>query len=275
MNKKGNAFLEAIVYVALIVAITLIGSTIYLFATNYKTYEPVAEISFNYNDYEADKPDYEYLRSVSVYIQGCSRECIGGIDEESYGYGKGVQLVDACYDTECWGGSGSVIAEKEGYTYILTNAHVAGRGKDNIKLFIKNDLRQTPAELVKCDKILDMAVLKVKGTLRGKSPMKGIGYAVPGDKVYIVGNHLGREAFYGEGVMAGYDDAYSVFQLPIAPGNSGSGIFDEDGNMVAIAFAVNVMGGGWVQHPVLTHALAIDSLSIEIFLEDLDLIEVE
>ena len=70
---------------------------------------------------------------------------------------------------------------------------------------------------------------------------------------------------YGEGVFAGYDGTYNIIQIPTAFGNSGSGVFDKNSNLVSMVFAVH--GVNMFYHD-LTHGLCIDSSVIESFLKD-------
>lgn len=203
-------------------------------------------------------PTYDYLKSVTVFISGCTSTCI------DLGYG-----AVKCEESRCWSGTGIVVRVSERYTYILTNAHVAGKNKENISLFIRNGDKQIPAEIVKYHNNLDLAVLKVKGTLENKKEIKGVAIAKPQDALYLVGHHLGRKYLYGEGVFSGYDGVYTIIQIPCAFGNSGSGVFDVNGKLVAVVFAINSVN--YFSYDT-SHAVCVDGASVALFLEQLNLL---
>lgn len=202
------------------------------------------------------KPSYNYLKSVTVMIEGQSK--------------KGFNT---------WMGTGIIVKEKTPdycsvlrntacpiYTYILTNAHTAGRDDPDFILTVKVNNFYKLAEVVKFHSKLDLALIKVYGKLEGKRAIKGIALVKPQDKVYLVGHHLGRPYIYGEGVFAGYDRIYSVIQIPILFGNSGSGVFNKDGKLVSLIFAISRTGFRSID---TAHGLGIDNLSIIVFLKDI------
>jgi len=204
------------------------------------------------------KPSYKYLKSITVYITGEVSEKKEEDDSITIG--------------QVWGGTGSIIKIDKDYTYILTNAHVAGRDKgDRVTLFVEEGLQTKEAELVAFHKsnLVDLAVIKIEGTLKGKQAVKGFSFGSPQDSVYLVGHHLGRKYVYGEGVFAGYDRLYDIIQIPTLYGNSGSAVCNKDGELIGVIFAIN--GFGWGQVDV-AHGLAIDGLSVKLFLKDLRLL---
>ena len=207
-----------------------------------------------------EKPSYEYLKSITVYIEGES------IKRETNSEGKLEIKVKR------WIGTGTIIKIKDNYTYILTNAHVAGKGLDNIALFIENGLREIEAEIVKYSEkdSIDLAVIKVNSKLKGKREVKGIGDSFPSDSVYLVGHHLGRKYVYGEGVFAGYQNIYDIIQIPTLFGNSGTGVCNSQGKLVSVIFAINRVGFFNFDS---AHGIAINSNSIKIFLRKLGLLE--
>lgn len=219
---------------------------------------------------EEIKPSYDYLKSVTVIIYG-----IGKLPSEEF-KGSLIRLKSKYYiisenlNIIKWLGTGVIIKIKNGYTYILTNAHIAGKKLTNVTLFVENDDKNYEAEVVQCHKILDIAVIKFKGKLKGKQVIKGIAVAKPQDKVYCVGHHLGVPYIYGEGVFAGYVGFYDKIQIPCMWGNSGSGIFDKEGNLVALVFGINYQT--IFDSPVfdVAHAIAIDSISIKLFLNKIN-----
>lgn len=216
------------------------------------------------------KPSYDYLKSVTVFIYGEREEqevTEGRLVEVQLGWsGTGIivkteekkpEVCIALADYEC---------PKITTTYILTNKHVAGGGEKS-KLFIKENNRYITAEIIKLHNTLDLALLKVSGRkLKNKRAIKGLTIAHPQDKIYLVGHHLGREYVYGEGVFAGYDRIYDIIQIPVLYGNSGSGVFNQDGKLVSLIFAISRVGLFDVD---CAHGIAIGGLSIAAFLEDI------
>ena len=247
----------------------LLTFTIVLFSFGLRDiYEAPQAIEISIKDV---RPSYEYLKSITVEIFGqavededeymCQEEDGNSIDK---GYERRKQLR-----TMGWKGTGVVINYKEGYTYILTNAHVAGGGKADAMIYVDNDGKRKLTEVYAVHSILDMAVLKVEGKIKYKVPVKGFSVAYPQDKVYMVGHHLGRPYIYGEGVFAGYDEIYDLIQIPSIYGNSGSGVIDKDGNLVALIFAGSMINFFQIDN---THGLAVDGDSIRLYLEKLNVI---
>lgn len=203
------------------------------------------------------KPSYEYLKSICVYITG-------SIPSETLEDGT-IRLGSS------WSGTGGIIKIDKEYTYILTNAHVAGDKKKGVILFVDNGMQKVEAEIVAFHRnieVIDLAVIKVRGKLKGKRAIKGFAYVYPQDKIFLVGNYMGIKSLYAEGCMSGYHGVYDVHQLPICFGNSGSVVCDKNGNLVGVVFAgfrVGFFGFDTAK------AICVSSLSVQIFLERLGL----
>jgi len=212
------------------------------------------------------KPTYEEIRSHSVWIEGCS----GGADHEdevSFPVGE---------EGGCWGGTGVVIKTGYNETYILTNNHVSGKGEKDVKLYVENDKthKLVKAVIVAQHKTVDAAVIKIYTTLPGKKAITGIATANVQDPVYVVGNPLGVRDVYSEGVVAGYEDTSMLLQMPCIYGNSGSGVFNQEGKLVGLVFALEMYHGFLgIPEARITHSLVVDSVSIRTFLKDLGLYE--
>jgi len=208
------------------------------------------------------KPSYEYLKSVTVVIKGKTpaNPVKGQIAQSWLGTGVIVKIEkpDYCIALENY--------YCPDYTYILTNAHVAGKAHENVQLYVENEDGLKSADVIKFHPKLDLALIRVYGELKGKRAIKGLSISKPQEPVYLVGHHLGRKYIYGEGVFAGYDRIYDVVQIPTLFGDSGSGVFNKDGKMVSLVFAVSSYGFLGVD---VAHGIAVDGLSIKIFLKDL------
>ena len=241
-----------LVYVLAVVAINVISDPHYV---AYTTSSVVVQADV--------KPSYDYLKSVTVVIYGKGTETPASMEE------KFRQEKDDTDEGHVkWMGTGVVIKVTSKYTYILTNAHVTGNKMKDVTIYVKDEIFKVEAQCLKCHKNADLAVIRVGGHLIGKRAIKGIATAHPQDKVYLVGNYLAHIYTYGEGVFAGYNDVDDIIQLPCLFGDSGSGVFNQDGKLVALVQGVEgqIIGGIF---PVLdvAHALCVDSASIELFLE--------
>lgn len=255
MNNTRNLWINLFLAFAILVCLTGILMVASLGLTNYIQIKQ-AEIL------NVQKPSYDYLKSVTVYVVGCSEK-----SPELLSYPIGEEGM-------CWGGTGVVIKVDSEYTYILTNNHVAGKDTVNPILFIENEQQKVRAEIVKNHDYLDIAVLKVKGTLKDKTQIKGLGTVSIQDSVYVVGNPLGNKYVYSEGVFAGYAGVSDLFQIPCIYGNSGSGVFNKEGKLVAIVFALQMYHGFLgIPEAQITHSLAVDGVSIELFLKSLKLVD--
>lgn len=170
------------------------------------------------------KPSYDYLRSVTVYIST-------------------IETTQKRRKKKVTGytGTGVIIKLTEDYTYILTNNHIARESKDKktIDIYIDESyIEKRKAEIVAKHPNLDLAIIKITGKLRDKQAIKGYAIARPQDKVFMVGHYLSIPYIYSEGAYAGYTSASSaLMDMSGAPGNSGSGVFDKDGNLVAVLYA--------------------------------------
>ena len=250
---KINKFNIVVILIALFV-LTYVGTLFVLdrifLPTERKKVEIVKEAEEN--------PSYNYLKSITVYITGSIPSKV--LEDNSIRLGQS------------WLGTGSIVKIDENYTYILTNAHVAGYRKNGVVLFVDNGLEKVEVELVAFHRnpdTIDLAVIKVKGKLKGKQSVKGFSVAYPQDKLYLVGHHLGRKYIYGEGVFAGYESIYDIVQIPALYGNSGSAVCNKEGELIGVIFAINRVG--WMDVDC-AHGVAINGLSVQLFLEKLGLL---
>lgn len=247
-----------IIDIIIISSILLLIPVLILESQKKQVIKTIVEQVTEYKYIEKEKPTYEYLKSVTVRILG---ELPPKMDENG-----SIRLPLK------WNGTGVIIKvdKKKQVTYILTNAHVTTKNKDTI-LYIKNGDRIINAQLIKYHKHLDMAVIKVGLVLDNKTAIKGYANIKPQESVYLVGFHLGKPYIYGEGVFSGYNPLYGVIQLPVLYGNSGSGVFNKNGQLIGIVFAgeiYNSTGGMDV-----AHGLIVETYNIKMFLRGLGLLD--
>ena len=132
---------------------------------------------------------------------------------------------------------GSAVAIKDHLA--ITNCHViAAAGED---LYIGASPAETVerAELVAVDYVADRCVVGVRDMLL--HPVAGVrryDTLEVGETVYAIGNPRSMERTLSNGLISGKrtieGDRYVQTTAPISPGSSGGGLFDGQGNLVAI-----------------------------------------
>lgn len=139
-------------------------------------------------------------------------------------------------------GSGVIITEDG---YILTNHHVI-EGATNISITLRNG-ETYPAELIGLDEQLDVALLKVEATSLSAASIGTSSDLVVGQTVVAIGNPLGQlGGTVTDGIISALDrnitlngETHNLLQTNAAvnPGNSGGGLFDAQGNLIALVVA--------------------------------------
>lgn len=211
--------------------------------------------------------------TVSVHIGTSSPECYSN-DE----------MFDKC------GATGVIVAYKNGKSYILTNRHVAeaaGWGDGTpcpIWVFPERSKKGLPGIFISVSPYTDLALIEVSEFIA--EPVKIAKEDTTNflDKVFSVGNpgcvkdvvgfgHIGTKDIpvyeHGDGIFlisdvlsipsnVGVFMAHEMF-LPSTGGSSGSGIYNEDGELIAVLF------GGARVSPSFT--LAVPLKAVQAFLE--------
>ncbi len=147
-------------------------------------------------------------------------------------------------------GSASVITSDG---YMLTSAHVVSGAKSAEAAFA--DGTTTSADLVGCDVLSDLAVLKARGSVPAPVAMGRAEELRVGQLVVAVGNPLGLTGSVTAGIVSGLGRSLptrngrvvdEVIQTDAAlnPGNSGGVLADSRGRMVGVSTAVAGVGLG-------------------------------
>jgi len=160
--------------------------------------------------------------------------------------------------TDFSGGSGIFIDTN----IILTAKHLIDKETDI--LIIQKDSLFTPAKIIKVYKDRDLMILKLYTDT--PFPYVNISKFEPkiADEVYAVGNPVGEIDQVTFGLIRKQSKENEIYHsATIAPGNSGGGLFNKDGELVGINIAMIVVSENiYSNHWMGNFALATDIISI-------------
>jgi S1-C subfamily serine protease len=126
--------------------------------------------------------------------------------------------------------------------YLITNEHVAGNGAQ-VRLVTEGGLLS--ARVVKVDSANDLALLKAEGEFAPLPVVSSRAVKMGGTVATVGFPNIGLQGFApklakGEiAALSGAQDDPKYFQIsvPVQPGNSGSALVDERGNVVGVVAA--------------------------------------
>lgn len=145
-------------------------------------------------------------------------------------------------------GSGACVKRKDGWSYILTNAHVVG---SHVKGFCVKDEASIPNfdwELHSADPAKDLAIVRTRYDL---PPLAFAESYELGEPVAAIGAPVGYTETVTVGILSNINRG-DVLQIdaPISPGNSGGPCINERGEIVGVVTAklvdVTVEGMGFI-----------------------------
>jgi len=206
------------------------------------------------------KPSYNYLKSVTVFIRGVVWTTIVA--------GENKHKTEYSY----WCGTGVIVKIDKNNTFILTNRHVAGNFMSKNQFFLsvlddKNNIYHHASIVKRCD-YQDLAIIKITGHLKGKSVINGLNMPIISEKIYTVGHSLTRPFMYSEGVFSGTTIDYDVYQVSTTGGQSGSGIFNKNGELIGIIKGVAGYRNSFIMQWDNTRGIAIKAVYINKFLKE-------
>lgn len=133
-------------------------------------------------------------------------------------------------------GSAVVVAPET----LLTNCHVVGPGR---AWQIKKDNQAFDARLQYMDPQRDLCQITVRNLKAPALPVGDSDKLSTGQKVYALGNPLGLELTFSDGLISSLrkdeEQRLGVIQItaPISPGSSGGALLDEEGKLIGITTA--------------------------------------
>ncbi len=134
-------------------------------------------------------------------------------------------------------GSGFFVSEN----IVATNMHVIEGSARGYAKIVGQKPKYDIEGIVGIDNTHDLALLSIKGVKAPKLTIGDSKQMAVGDEVYAVGNPLGLEGTFSQGVIGGIrqtgDDSLLQITAPISPGSSGGPVFNATGQVVGIAVA--------------------------------------
>lgn len=134
-------------------------------------------------------------------------------------------------------GSGFFVREN----IIATNLHVVEEATKGYGKLIGAKDKFEIIGVVEVDKEYDLVLLMTKDVKAPALRLADSTEASIGDEIYAVGNPLGLEGTFSQGIVSGVrkGDKYTILQItaPISPGSSGGPILNNQGKVIGVAFA--------------------------------------
>lgn len=141
------------------------------------------------------------------------------------------------------GRQGSGVVVEQG---ILTAAHVVADQDVLLEQF--PDGHTAIGHVIKIDKDLDLGLITIEGYAAENKADIG---CVPniGDRLFVIGSGAGLPFSVKYGSLANIDDRELYLDLNVYPGDSGSPVFNEDDEVVAIINSVGICNFGKIYSP--------------------------
>ncbi|MGN1421330.1 MAG: S1C family serine protease [Eubacterium sp.] len=203
------------------------------------------------NSDEVATVDKDGNYTVAGVAKECIDSCVGitvysqQASAYSYFYGYGSQGGSNSSEPSVSGeGSGVIMSEKDGKTYIMTCAHVISGG-DSFKVTLNNK-EEYDATMVAYDSQTDIGVLSIEATGLKVAEFANSENLVVGEQVVAIGCPGGLEFMNSvtSGYISaldrpvsssiGYDNKCIQTDAAINPGNSGGALFNMQGQVIGI-----------------------------------------
>jgi S1-C subfamily serine protease len=120
----------------------------------------------------------------------------------------------------------------------VTNYHVI-RGAQRLRVRLSSGTPYEEVELIATDPARDLAVLRVPVENAPVLPLGSDAAARMGDRVYAMGNPLGMERTFSDGLVSAQRTlegiSYLQISAPISPGSSGGPVMNAQGQVIGVA----------------------------------------
>ena len=150
-----------------------------------------------------------------------------------------VQIMIHDSRGEVIGGGSGIMIGREGY--ILTNNHVACRGRFYSVRIEEDDQVYQTDEMIKYNSDLDLAVLRIERNLQPLPIYNRQKKLVRGQRVVAIGSPLGLFNSVSDGIISGFRAIEGVdmiqFTAPISNGSSGGAVLNMYGEVIGISTA--------------------------------------
>lgn len=151
-------------------------------------------------------------------------------------------------------GSGFIV-DSEGI--VVTNYHVVQSAEEvNVKL--KDGTIYPATAVIHYDASQDICILKINAENLPAIPLGDSSSIAIGETIYCIGNPLGLEYSFSDGMLSGMRDFQRLkwlqFTAPISPGNSGGPLINSQGEVIGVVTFQAATGQN------LNFALAIDEI---------------
>lgn len=134
-------------------------------------------------------------------------------------------------------GSGFFVRED----IVATNLHVIEGASRGYAKIVGQKPKYNIAGIMGIDQQRDLVLLKIVGVKAPSLPLGDSQQVAVGDEVYAVGNPLGLEGTFSQGIVSSIRQVSSetIFQItaPISPGSSGGPVLNVQGKVMGVAVA--------------------------------------
>lgn len=141
-------------------------------------------------------------------------------------------------------GSGTIINNN----YILTANHIINDYKDVIYIIIEPSKKIYETKLITSDEELDYAILSIiiseeeENKLFLSAELSFSSLKI-GDKIYIAGYPLEGTFHINDGYYCGIEDGLNKISADVIFGESGGGVYNNEGKLVGIIHGIKVLNG--------------------------------